>query len=813
MSALSALAGFGSQLAAPAIGQGMSELRFNLDWNDVARERNRFHLMQRRAIGAAGNAVDLASDNFGPARLGVSQAITFYNQQPWHMAFANPEFASRFERSLQIDLAEYGINTKSIPNPDNLGSPAAQRAVAWANGQATRWQRLIEMSAASAPIGNVIHDYYRSLGVPDAQRTVSESELNFNLQRGQYRRNEDRQRLLRPFAHWNAQEVLRFEAAGLIDINAGNRMLSAAGIHHQQDFDLLMAGQSLPDISVIIAMWLRGERTEAETRKSMALAGIIKPEMQDQIFKLSYKMPSPETLSQWANVFIWNEEFARKYELDDGYDENPLATFFAGIQGVKTMPPLPGQPPGETDWFKLMFRSKNEMPSFRECLEMQRRLRPDPDRPGFGVNSNVPPWTLQETLDTMKMKGFTPFFTKSIAAALVYEPLNLRFINHLLLPFMEHPDFRARWEPVIGPPEKWVAAAMLDHGYRPEICDAAAAGIIRQGQDAADLEKKAQERALRDEKRKVAIKRYRVGTMTTAQARDEMQDRWFTQEMADEQIRLINLEVDETIAEHKVKAIHESFMAGKITYAFAQGQLQEIIILPRRVEQYMEEWAWTRTEKVKMLSTADILAAFKAGFMGRDDALFRLRNLGWNQPDAIMEIAHVERDIATAAAKTAAANATRTANEAHKAQTENDKRRKAAAVELAKEIKENARISKQVALAAHEKLLAQSEYYASVHAKNSAFEKARDKGDGEKMAALIDGQVADYHKYLLAQMKLILQGPEVANVVSPFEVIPQPGPRQAPRDSEADSAATEPAIEPADGVGGTASAPGPATPA
>lgn len=794
-----------NSLIGPPLANFTTELRYNLNFNDTARQRNQLYKLQEKSI-KPDNIGQLVGENTSPLRFSFGQALQWWNQQP-----VGSENDLRFR--LEHHLAASGIPTFRF-NGEGLQIESNILAVRDYNATVDEWKQVVRMSAAAAPLGTVVHDYYRSLTEPnELARSVPEAELIFNLQRAGYKRPEDRDRVLRPFAHWDAKEVLRFRGAGLIDDATRDAMLKAAGLSHAEDLRLTNASHSLPDIGVAIGLWFRGLITLERLNQLMALGGVIKPDMQDLLLKMAYKLPPPEMLSQWANVALWNEDFARRYELDDGYEDSPVASFFAAAQGVKDPVALPGQPAGSTDWFKLMYRSKNEMPSFVDCLHMQRRLRPDPDRPGKALRSELPPWTLQNTLDVMKMKGLTPFFTRNMEAALVYEPLNLRFINHLLHPFLEHPEFRARWEPVVGPPEKWVAAAMADHGYRPEICDAAAAGLISQGQDAANLEGRAHEKHLRQESRNEAMREYKDGTITYQEALQRMQDRWYTQDMAIKQLSLIDLEIKAGILERKVKAVKEAFFGGKVNFQVALAQLENLGVRDERRNQYMEEWSWERTEKVKMFSTGDILAAVKGHLMGPDEALARLRNLGWNQADAVLELAHVERDLATAAAKSAAANATKMANEAHKAQVEHDKQRKATAIELAKEVKERAKINRQVALASHEKLKAQSTYYASVHAANSAFEKARDKGDEEKMASLIEKEVADYHKYLIDQLKLVFQGQEVAHVVVPLETVPRPGPRQAAVNSPANPPATDPAQQPADGSGGTAAAPGPATPA
>jgi hypothetical protein len=777
-----ALTNVASDAIGPIYSKGFQLLRTDfLNFNDIAADRMVNYELNR--ISTIPNNQNPAL--FGPVRMDLGKLLAVFNQLPWHLYDDDPDSKFRQWKKLEDELRYIGIRL-ALPNnaADFMANP-------------NDWQRLIEMTGQGPDLGQVIRDYYRGY--------VNETDLNFNLQRAGLRRKPDRDRVLSPGYNWSPIDVMKLFRGGIIGADEYDGSLKSSGIVRDEDRERLNAIADPIPITTIVARLNRGQIDEGEARRLLALAGIVNESHQSALLGLRYVLPGPELLSQWANVALWNEDFARRYELDEGYEDSPLATFYAKAQGVTQSPPLPGQPAGSTDWFKLMYRSKNEMPSFVDCLHMQRRLRADPNNPNRAIVGNVPPWTLQNTLDVMKMKGLTPFFTRAMEAALVYEPLNLRFINHLLEPFLMHEEFAAQWTPIIGPPERWVKAAMLDHGYRPEICDAAAAGLIQQGKDSAELEAKNNRVRLRSENRNSVLRDYELGTITRARAIEWAQDKFMSAELAEQEVDLIDYKVNHNIIARKVKTIRDEYFGGKLDLATTGNELTAVGITDERKRQYLEEWSWERTEKTRMLTTQEILQAVKTGMLAPHVALQRLTNLGWAQADAMLRVSAAQQSLATAQQKTAAAQATKQRAQAEKLHREQLATAKAQAAELAKQRKENVKVQAQVANAGHQKLLATSEYYRKVHASNSSFAKAEAAGDDEKMQAEIFKQMSAYQDYLLDQLKLTQKGPEVANVVNPIDRRQAPLPERDQGDDASRSADADATVDSGDaspGAGG-----------
>lgn len=755
-------------IAAPAISIWDSQLRYELGFNDVSRARHQLYDLNKLSVGYGPLA---EAPQHTAVNLSPGQAIQSYHQGP-RIGATREQIDAQAER-LKANLSIHGIRflrpgVTFGPGPQNeFGQDRAHRLAQQMS--AIEWQRLVGYAAAAAPLGIVVRDYWRGYGLPGEQRAVTNAELAWNFQRAQLSRPEDRERILRPSSAWGPHDIVMLRWLGAIDADEAERLFGAAGVSWDKDQEFLRL--------------------------------------------LTTRRPSPETLIGWANRSLWDEGIARRFALDDGYDNSPIAQFFARAQGVGLdQPPLPGQPAGETNWGKLAYRASRTLVGWGHAKEMQQRLRPLVQGQLESVIPGVPAWTEFDTRDMLRAEGM-PDSIANCLVGLVHEPLNIRLINHILGPYSTHPEVRAAADAAFGAGVNWIERAMLDHGFSPAYARVAAVGVQAQADDRDQAEKTASVKRQRQENRNSWLAGFEVGKYNEDQARAGIVDEFFDADMARKEVSIVKDKIDQSIMAVKIKAVESAYMAGSKSAADCRVALDAVGVVEARRDQYLDEWAWQRTGHLKTLTTGEILGALKSGLISPPVALSRLTNLGWSQPDALIEVAQVEQALTIAQARTAQATAAKVAAEAHHQQMIRDaelKRQTAAQVKAAHEkaraekaehaalVKaqaEQRKVDRDVALASHEKLLAQSDYYRTVHTANVALAAADKKGDTEKTLSEIERQVGAYQRYLIDQIKLIAQGPEVANVVAPIDT------------AEASSAAGPVAVSPPAGISGGPAAP------
>lgn len=587
------------------------------------------------------------------------------------------------------------------------------------------WLRSVIMSSAPAPLADFIRDWHRSGHIEDP---AARERLDFAMRRVGMSNPADRQLLMQPWAHWSIAEITRLRWLGIIGDDEYIRLLNSAGVSKADDGDYAQ--------------------------------------------HLNRVMPPAGVLLAWQARRMWDEEIVKRFGLDNGANDLNVANFFARVQGLGAPAPrLPGQPEGVANFRRLEHRASWTLPNIGQAIEMQWRLRASAADPENSVRAGVATWTPDDTRSMLRVSGYPDSVVEQLMG-LTVAPLSPRVISRILVPSLRNPDVARLADTAFGVGNDWVRDSFLDQGYAPAAAAAISAGVRDQADQTVNAEKYAHEKQYRQSRREVAVKEYRAGTLTREDAVPIMTDAWYNDLMAIADLDLVEREIRLGIIERQIKAIRETFLRGAITAESAYKALVDLRVVMWRANLYLLEWQWERTESVRTLSTGEVLSLLRQGLISEPVALARLSNLGWNTPDALLEIASVERTLALARAKELGAQAAKTAHQqqaevkTHKAELE-----KAHKEMLATE-KEHKRIAKADALALHEKLLASSKYYEAVHRSNAAYQAAEKKGNAEKMAAEVESQVGDYHRWLIDQTKLLYGGTSLGEPVTTIDSKP-----------------------------------------
>ncbi len=279
--------------------------------------------------------------------------------------------------------------------------------------------------------------------------------------------------------------------------------------------------------------------------------------------------------------------------------------------------------------------------------------------------------------------------------------------------------------------------------------------------------------------------------------------------MAHEAIELVNREYKLALVDSQLKAIREAYFGGRLTLAQASVQMTLAGIIPERQTLYAQQWAWERTEGQRMLSTGEVLSALKQSILTAPQAVMRLSNLGWSGPDALIEVQIAQNELASSAARAQATQARRQETELRAQEKAQQAQAAKAQVEQAKAAKAQVRASLQLAQAGHKKLMEQYTYLARLHADQAALDTAQGKGELEKVSAEYAKQLAAYQEWLLAQIGLAGQSPEVADETLPIETEPTPEAPPSPGAPGAYPAVASPAPTAPGATGGSGQPPTP----
>lgn len=707
----------------------------HLDINNSSFSR---YILYRENLQAA-NAVDWRRDHT-PFRLSADQCVSLFHKLPVGDDATDVAAIGRNWRWLAQSLAFQGV---AIHGGLTGGMPNDISAL---DSVDAAWRKSVEVAATAGPLQQTIVDYYRarSLRLPDVEDF--QKELVFSFERAGISRPADRNKLLEPLVRFSVEEINRLAWLGVIDNETKEWLLKATGVFYPDD---------------------------------QRLARI-----------LSQRIPSSETLVHWAGRRLWDDDIAQRLGLDTGLGANPVAAFFAQGSGVGVpQDRLPNQPDGDTDWLKLSYRASRHIVTFHDTRELQHRLRKENVEHRTAINGIAPVWTEADTRAVIRANGVPELLVDSMMN-LVFEPINIRLINHIVGPYSTHPEVRAAADAAFGPGVNWIEEAMLDHGFAPPYAKVAAIGIQAQADDRDNAEKKELQKKQRAQDREMTLRQYELGIMPANAAVAQLVGQFVDEQMANKMVLLVDEKIRTDFVATATAEVKAAFLAGKLSWDQVGSQMNVLGIGPTRQAYYAQQWTWEKNDKQRMLSTGEIIAALKAGLMDSRTALARMVNLGWMAPDAIIELTLAEHEVAAAAAK---AKATKDAKDiAEQLRGEREaaaelKRKVADEIKRVKEAKKKADLAEAVPF---EAAAAAAKYEALALMDLKAYDKAAAKNDAIQMQIEIDKATAAYNELLLAQLRLTQQSPGEKDAIEPVGeiLIPQP---------ETDSGASETPSEPA----------------
>lgn len=717
--AIGAVASHLRSVAGPAPNAGWAKIRAEAGIPDPTVVRSTEQFEQLKSVSNRGTI------SYANTLQGVHDLIRMFHQAAPLVGQNGEIVTSPVSYSwLKNRLAMHGVD---LSIPGEVGAP----------GIAIDWLNLVAMEATAAPLERAVRAWHRNFGLDDDAAEKWRAELDFHFRRDGVSRNNDRELLTNPYASFSTLDAERLGWLGFIDDFGRKRLYRADGVTRPED--------------EILRRWLH------------------------------VKLPPPQELYVWAQRNLWNKEIALEYNLDFAFENSPVAIAYAKRQGegvrpenVPGFPELPGAGEDETDWVKLSMRAQARWPTFHEVCEMQRRLRPLDNNNPNSVVPGVLAWTEQNTKDALKVHGYSPPLANRMMG-LVYEPLNIRIINHVLFEALRFPEIAREVEQVTQPGTDWVTNAFLDHGFTPPISRLAANAIRKTAEERYYTERNNLQEKIRRDSRDMVLHRYGLGLYANQDAAVvDLVGKYVTREMAFDLLGQVDLKIRTEFVETATKEVKAAFMEGKLTVEQAGAQLQVLGVNDVRRAFYIQEWVWQKNDRQRMLSTTEIIHAAKSGIMTPAVALARLVNLGWTAPDAMVELALAQHEIDVAAAKVANANAAKVIAANVKAQHEQAAAKKAQDKLNAAAAKAAKKLHEQEEEAPLHEVMAETKYDATALINLNAWTKADAAGDENKAASEIAKAAHAYTELLLTQLKLKRISPKVASEIQPVEPVAVP---------------------------------------
>src|SRR5574337_542374 len=408
----------------------------------------------------------------------------------------------------------------------------------------------------------------------------------------------------------------------LATINAHNAMTgeilvkSARELGYSEQWfqALTLAAQSVPDITTLIEL-LRGSISEARARQVADLNGISHDDL-GVIVDNTGEPPAVEEL-----LGLWRRGAIGEAELERGIRQSRVRNeWIPAVKQLGIIPPSPAdaldaylkgqigegtakqrfeQAGGDPTWFQTAYDAAGEAPSPVEAGEM--------------ANRGLIPWT-----------GTGPGVV-SFEQAFLEGPWRNKWLK----------PFRAVVEYL--PPPRTVTA-LLNEGA---ITVAEAQDLLQKTGLTPELAK-----AYTLESSHTKTRKQR--DLTVSQIETLYRDQAIDQATAT--AMLVSLGYDDTEAafivttvdfqristalSQAVGAVHTAYTNHRIDRATASGQLDGLQVPAGQRDQLLTVWANERATRVRVLTEAQVHAAFKKGILDQDGAMTRLVQMGYSDQDA-----------------------------------------------------------------------------------------------------------------------------------------------------------------------------------
>jgi hypothetical protein len=352
---------------------------------------------------------------------------------------------------------------------------------------------------------------------------------------------------------------------------------------------------------------------------------------------LQTQIPTPTELIQWVVRESFDLDVVKRW----GYDaERPdvAAPFFAAL-GLTGQYQRVGKQTGQADVADHlgMTWAAHWVPlSPGQAYEIHHRVREDTVGELQALGLNVQPFTIGDVQSWLKIADY-PEGVRDYLIATAYLPLRLIDIRNAL---------------ILGVRDKqWVYRQFLSRGHSPN-----------DAQFSADLaEKQAQMKALGPV---VALERkaltwlvaevqdsYELGTVDRASAVNVLVQAGLSEPAAAAALDARDARARRKLVQRSVSSVRRDFLSGAISAAEAGQSLFSAGVQPEQGQRYLDLWSIELGHARRVVSTQKAVQWLTEGLLTVDQAVTRLRNLGWANPDIALYLAEASQKVAKAQAQ------------------------------------------------------------------------------------------------------------------------------------------------------------------
>lgn len=396
-----------------------------------------------------------------------------------------------------------------------------------------------------------------------------------------------------------------------------------------------------PTIGQMVAVRNRGLINDDTFDTMLKQAGLLFNSHRDIVKQLREEYPPVSDLITFAVKEVFDAPVANRLRLYDEVPEN-LRKYF-NAQGLHV--PLDfnitvNGADKPASWLDMYWGAHWYPISPTQAYMMLHRLRPDRipryKQQGFDVEA----FTIDDVRRWLKIADYSPG-VRDYLAAISYNPMRLIDIRNAFMTEVKDAN--------------WAKDQLMDRGLHPDDADTTIALMIAQKQDKETSVGRAVKRKYQSRYVEAIVNGFKIGTFNRAKASDTLQEAGFSEDDAEFMLDSAQLEVYNSTATKTMTALRRNYLNGGISEEELIRALDALDIAPEYRADYIKLWNIERSVIRKVATTERIIKWFTDGLITEDQAMRRLRNLGWEDADALLYVADAKRGVLLSQAKQLAA--------------------------------------------------------------------------------------------------------------------------------------------------------------
>lgn len=329
-----------------------------------------------------------------------------------------------------------------------------------------------------------------------------------------------------------------------------------------------------------LALWRRGEITEADLRKGLHEGGWSEDRI-SKLIKVTDVIPQVGDLIRMQVRDAWNMEAITKFGYDQG--DRSQVKLWAAKQGLSA------------DWVDRYWFSHWELPSPSLAFEMLHRLRP---------GKSDTPFTIEDLRLLLKTADYAPNFIEKV-------------INVSFQPFTRV-DIRRMYSAGIFTKDD-VQSAHLDIGYSEENATKLTEFVTR---DVQTEEKGITQAAI--------VGAYKRKVYTRAEAEAALAEIGYTGDTAKFYLDMADYDLEQALLKDEIERVEFLYVESEIESDGVYSALGKFNLPSEQVQALLVKWDIARKKKIKLPTEGDLEDLYKKNIITRDKLSDTLKRKGYD---------------------------------------------------------------------------------------------------------------------------------------------------------------------------------------